>query len=178
MDRRSFIRNTGVATGVVLIAPSILMQGCVSSGVVNLINDVLAAATNVLKVVEPNASWAASFSAAVAALKVAEASWQQGGAVTIVDDALNTLLQIANVIPQAEPYSDLIAVLVAGIELVLGALPVSTTASLKSNATITQNAYFNKVVIHKGLLQTRAGAFKDKWNSTAKSNPALAAAVI
>jgi hypothetical protein len=178
MDRRYFLKVTS-ATGVLtLVTPSLLLEGCVSTGVVNLINTVLDAAGNVLKVIEPNASWAQQFTAAVQALKTAEATWQNGGAVTIVDDALNTLLAIANVIPIDAPYAPLIAVLVAGIELVLGALPVNATTSLKSNATITMSPYYGKVVIKSKFLETRAGAFKRVWDGVAHSNPALAAAAL
>lgn len=178
MDRRNFIKfGTGAATAA-LVAPSFLFEGCVSTGIVNLINNILDAASKILNVVEPGATWVTAFTSAVQALKTVEATWENGGAVTIVDDALNTLLVIANAIPYTAPYADLIAVLVAGIEMVLAALPVSTTASLKSNATVTQSPYFGKVHIHPGFLQTRAGAFKKSWNGVALSNPALAKAAI
>lgn len=180
MDRRSFIKVTTVGGLALTVSPALLLEeGCVSTGIVNLINDVLLAAANVLNVVEPGASWVGQFQAAIQALKTAEATWETGGAVTLVDDALNTILAIANVIPIAAPYAPLIAVLVAGIEMVLAALPIPTTTSLlKSKQTLNQSPYFGKIVIKPGFLQTRAGAFKKEWNATAHSNPALAKAAI
>src|ERR1700683_3502283 len=82
-----------------LFAATLPVTGCSSATVVNEVNTILTEATNVLVVADPGAPWIASLQAGIASLKTAEASWQGGGAVQDVIDALNTIEAITAVIP-------------------------------------------------------------------------------
>lgn len=171
LNRRLFLKTASATGTILVISPAVLLDGCTGDSVINLINVALQAAENVLAVVEPGAAWVSDFQAAIAALKTAEASWQAGGAVQIVINALNTLVAVTAVIPLTAAYSPLIDILVAGIEAVLAALPASTTT------TLSQNAHYGHTQLKKPhLLQSKVGAFKQQWNDVVNANPALAKA--
>lgn len=175
---KKFFRNPLLASVLAVLCLSMVVlpiQGCTDSQVVSEINTVLTEATNVLVVVSPNAPWVSQMQAAVTALKTAEASWQSGGAVQNVIDALNTLEAITAVIPLTATYSPLIDVLVAGIEAVLVALPTSTKVSVRA---VTPNPHFGRVLIKHRFAHSQTKEFKDAWNAAAKANPALAGATI
>jgi hypothetical protein len=172
LNRRLFLKTASATGAIVMISPAaLILDGCDGSAVINLINVALQAAENVLAVVEPGAPWVGNFQAAITALKNAETTWQSGGAVQIVIDALNTLVAVTAVIPLTAVYSPLIDILVAGIEAVLAALPASTTAKL------SRNPHYGHTQLKKPhLLQSKAGAFKQQWNDVVNANPALAKA--
>lgn len=175
LNRRELIKY-GVSGGVgILVMPaSLSLEGCSAAEIENAINVVLQSGQAVLKVIDPAASWFSSLSNAIAALQQAESTWQAGGVVTIVVDALNTIETVLAVIPFFEPYAILIEVLVAGVEACLALLP-SSAKSTKMRATA--NPYRGVITLRKPhFLQTTAGAYKEQWNAAVKSNPALALA--
>lgn len=167
MTRRNFGKGTLSTIATLAIAGTVTLPiaGC-SFSVTGMINTVIASVEAILKVAEPNASWVASLEAALAALQTAESTWQAGGAVTIVEDALNTIEAVVAVIPLTAPYAPLIAVLVAGIEAILNYFSPSTSAARSGN----KNIYIGRVSLRKPhLFQTQVGAYKEEWNDTARS---------
>ena len=175
LNRRELIKFGTVGGASILVIPAtIALEGCSASEIENAINVVLQSGQAVLKVIDPTASWFNSLADAIAALQQAESTWQAGGVVIIVSDALNTIEAVLAVIPFFEPYAILIEVLVAGIEACLALLPVSTK-SLKMRTT--SNPYRGVATLRKPhFLQTTSGAYKEQWNSAVKSNPALSLA--
>jgi len=151
------------------------MVGCTGSQVVNEVNVVLTEAVNILAVAQPNAPWAPQLKAAVAALQTAEATWQAGGTVVIVEDALNTIVAIMAAIPLTAAYSPLIDVLVAGIEAILAALPPSTVAPTPVVAA-SHNPHIGRVQIKHHMLHSRVSDFKAAWNAAVKADSRLAGA--
>lgn len=177
MNRRSFFKAAAV-TGVVATLPT--LEGCGLSQVENAINVVLKEAAAVLAVAEPGAPWLVPLQKAIADLMTAEQQWQNGGAVQIVDDALNTIVAITADIPLTAAYSPLIDVLVAGIEAVLALLPAPVSpVSVATKLTVEQE---RKITAggnpHVGRYQlknswdhpTPAGKFRANWNEVAKAN--------
>ena len=172
LNRRELIKYGAVGGASILVMPvSLSLEGCSAQEIENAINVVLQSGQAVLKVIDPAASWFNSLADAITALKQAESTWQAGGAVTIVGDALNTIEAVLAVIPFFEPYAILIEVLVAGIEACLALLP-SSAKSTKMRATA--NPYRGVITLRKPhFLQTTASAYKEQWNAAVKSNPAL-----
>lgn len=152
------------------------LTGCTSASTVNEINVVLTEATNILVVADPNAAWVPDLKAAVVALKTSEASWQAGGPIQDVDDALNTIIAVTAVIPQTEKYSPLIDVLVAGVEVILGALPV-TSSAVTAHAITVNNPHLGMVTIPHKFAHSRTKEFIAAWNKAAVDND-LATATI
>ena len=151
--------------------PVMATTGCSGTQIINEINVVLNEADAVLAVAEPGASWVIPLKNAIVALQGAETAWQNGGVVAIVDDALNTLTVVLAVIPLTAIYSPLIDVLVAGIEAVLAALPVSgSLGAQKVMVTVAENPHAGryKMVFH--WYRTPAGNLKANWNAVAKAH--------
>jgi hypothetical protein len=171
INRREF----AVGAGVVSIAPAVLITGC-SVNIKALLNTVLDAAAAVIRVAEPNAPWLPELTAAIAALKQAEASWQSGAPADVVIAALNTVEAVLAVIPMTAKYSALIDVLVAGIEAVLAALSPNQGAT-SPHLAMNPNVHRNRVALKKPhIFQSEVGAFKQQWNEVVSSNPQLASA--
>ena len=168
LNRRQFFKGAAGAAVVVAVSPSLLLvQGCSGSEVEKLLNTVIASGEAILAVAEPDAPWLASLESGLKALQTAEASWVGGGAVALVDDALNTIQGVLAGIPLTAVYSPLVDVLVAGIEAVLAALPSSSVATPSARAA---NPRIGRVALHKPhLLQTRVGAYKAQFNDTAEA---------
>jgi hypothetical protein len=175
-NRRQFLG--GLAAAGALSLTTLPAMGCSGSEVVDELNTLLSSAESVLNVAEPGAPWVVEFVAAVAALKQAEASWQSGSAVTIVISALNTLAAVAAVVPLTALYSPLIDVLVAGIDAVLTALPVSLVGPAATRALLS-NPRAGRVQLKKPhFMQSKVGAYKHQWNEIVDAIPALANARI
>lgn len=165
LTRREFGCNTVLAGVALAFVPS--LEGCTGNEVVSLINTVIESALAVIGVATPDASWLGPLTNAVAALKQAETTWVAGGAVTIVEEALGTIEDVLAVIPLTAVYAPLVAVLVAGIDAVLNALP---TSAVTSRLRASSNPYHGRVALKKPhLFQTRVGAYKSQWNTTAKA---------
>jgi len=141
--------------------------GCTSTQVIKEINVALNEASAVLAVADPSAPWLNDLKNAIVNLQGAESTWQSGGKVAIVDDALNTLAAVTAAIPLTAVYSPLIDVLVASIEEVLAALPTSTAARL--SATLATNPHAGRYQIQKRWYRTPAGNLKANWNQVAKA---------
>ena len=174
MNRRAFL-ITGAALAVV---PSgLALEGCTSANIEQLINTVLTAAANILVVAEPNAPWIPDMQKAIAALQQAEQSWQAGGAVTIVIDALNTLEVITAVIPFTASYSGLIDILVAGIEAVLALFPAQAVQVSKAKVA-APNPHIGRYKLAHKAFHNQAKEMVAAFNAVALDNPALAGAAI
>ena len=175
MNRRNFLK-VSVAGAVLATAPT--LEGCTSSEVVNAINTVLKEAAAVLAVADPGAAWESELQQAIGALMTAEQQWQSGGAVQIVDDALNAIVAITAVIPLTAVYSPLIDVLVAAIEAVLALLPaaVSSVATKLTREQMEKSSATGNSHIGRYKMKTYwdhptvSGRFKCNWNDVAKAN--------
>jgi len=176
LTRRAFGKQTAVLVAAGALGPSLVLDGC-SSTVINEINIVLKEAAAVLAVAEPGASWLEPLQNAIGALMTAEQEWQSGNTVQLVIDALNTIVAVTAAIPLTEVYSPLIDVLVAGIEMVLAALPQSAN-NAGAKATAAGNKHIGRTVIQRHWYHSEATDFKDTWNGVAKSIPALNGAVL
>jgi hypothetical protein len=148
----------------VLAVTTIPTVGCSEAQTVAEVNTILTEATTILTVADPNAAWVPQLKAAVSALQTAETTWQAGGAVAKVDDALNAIVAITAVIPLTAAYSPLIDVLVAGIEAVLAALPASPNATL---VMAQVNPHIGRVVIKHHMFHSRSSEFTAAWNQAA-----------
>lgn len=154
--------------------PVMATQGCSGSTVINEINIVLNEAGNVLAVAEPGASWIAPLKNAIAKLESAETTWQTGGTVAIVDDALNALSIVLAPLPLTAVYSPLIDVLMSGIEAVLAALPVSVSLKAQmARLTVAENPHAGRYRLVNHWYHTPAGNLKANWNDVAKAHGLL-----
>lgn len=176
MNRRKFLATSAIAvTATGLLA----IEGCSPSTVVNEINVVLTEAASILTTVDPGAVWVVDFQAAVTALQTAEKAWQGGSTVQIVIDALNTLVAVTAAIPVTAPYSGLVDVFVAAIEVILASLPTSTpSVGAKSQRLNHVNPRIGRVTIQHHLFHSRASDFKRAWNAEVDKNPSLSSATI
>ncbi len=155
--------------------PIVATTGCQSSQVINEINVVLNEADAVLAVADPGAPWLPQLKSSIAALEAAESTWQNGGAVTLVEDALNTIAAVTAVIPQTAAYAPLIDVLVAGISAVLAALP--QPASARVTATLMSNPHAGRYKLVNHWYHSPAGNLKANWNAVAKQHGLLQMAI-
>ena len=176
ISRRDFGKRSlaTIATMVLASVITIPAIGC-SVDVKGLVNIVIESVEGILAVAAPGEAWAADLKAALTALQNAETQWTAGGAVALVEDALNTISAVVAVIPLTAPYAPLVAILVAGIDAVLNALsPASATPAVAGKL----NVYTGRVALQKPhLFQTQVGAYRDQWNSQAKAL-GLTAAII
>jgi hypothetical protein len=92
---------------------------------------------------------------------------------------LNAIVNITAVIPLTEPFAPLIAVLVAGIEIVINLLvPANPANTVVRVRLITPNPYIGRVKITHHIWHNQVGDFKANWNDACAKNPALASAVL
>jgi hypothetical protein len=168
MNRREFV----VASAVVAALPAILVEeGCTSTDIKGLVNVVLQSIMAVIEVAEPNAPWLNEMKNVYTALHDALNNWTAGGAVQILIQALNAVVAVCAVIPQTAVYAPLIAVLVAGIEAVLNALPISQQPAHMQTAA--NNNYIGRVALNKPRwYQSRVSAYKEQWNAVCNANSA------
>lgn len=160
--RRIFISRALALAGAFTVS-SLAMTGC-SFSVAGMLNTILSALQSILKVAAPNAPWLASLQAAIGALQNAETQWQSGGAVAIVEDALNTVEAVLAVIPLTAAFSPLIDVIVAAIEAVINYFAPAPSAVAK----VLKDPHRGRAVLnHPHVLQTYQGAFKDQFNKVA-----------
>jgi hypothetical protein len=177
MNRRSFLKTAGAAGAALAIVPSLALEGC-SLDIKGMINAVIAAGQGLLAVAG-SAAWVTDLKAALAALQSAEAQWTAGGVVTLVEDALNTVLDVIGAIPLTAVYAPLAAILVAAIDAALNYfVPTTATPATLAPRARRPNVYTGRVSLQKPhLFQTQVGAVKEQWNSQAKML-GLTAAVI
>ena len=189
MNRRNFLTRLASATAIALAsgATTVTIEGCAFS-ITDAINTVLNSALAILKALEPNSSVYMQLADAISALQQAEATWQQGGAATIVIDAMNTIEAVLAVVPVTAPYASLIDILFAGIEAVMSAFgltppaptPATSSTSIarspnvgeKRKADEKRSAVLNSPHYKAAALNaptwrhpTWQGAFKAQWNA-------------
>lgn len=148
--------------------------GCTSGEILSYTNSVISGVEAVLNVIAPNSVISTQLQSALTALVSAEASWKAGGAVAILEDALNTVVAVTAAIPLTAAYSPLIDIIVAGVEAVLALLPQQTSLKAVYNPHIGRARLAGQSLLHP----TRVGAVKAQWNSIVASNRALAPARI
>ena len=181
MQRRMFLKLSSSGIAVAVLTPSsFFLTGC-SFNVVGMLNTVLDSLSGILKVADPTASWYGTLQNAIQALKNAESGWSNGGAIAIVESALDTVSAVLAQIPVTAVYSPLIDVVVAGIEAILNYFstqPQTQPAANRLKAAYHQNLHFNRITLRKPhFLQTEQGAYRAQFNSLAK-NLGLTAATI
>lgn len=171
MNRREFSKMAGtvlmaLATGGV----ALFAEGCIlnATNVKSLINVLITSIQNILKVAT-GAPWAADLSAALAALQSAEQNWSAGGAVTLIDDALNTVTAVLAVIPLTAVFSPLVDIIVTGIEAVLAVLPITPSVT-KLRGALSANPHHGRIALNKTNWkhETPQGAYKAQWNGICK----------
>lgn len=166
MNRRFFLTRGLSMTAAVALAVSIpmsLLNGCAVNPE-ELLNAVVTSAQGLLKVVG-NEPWAPQLSTALSSLVAAEASWKSGGPITVVEDALGTIMQIVAVVPITAPYSPLVDILVAAIDGILAVLPQGG-----GQVSARVNAHIGRARLKKPhVFQTQVGAYKKQWNDEATS---------
>jgi hypothetical protein len=165
LERRQFLKFAITGGAVVAASPSVLlMEGC-SFSVVGMVNVVLSAVQKIAAAADPSASWLPALNSAIVALEQAEANWQNTGIVSVLEDALNTIVAVMAAIPFTEPYAALVGIVVAGVEAVINYFAPSASAK----ARFAQNPYSNRVPLRKPhAFQSYQGAFRSQWNDTAK----------
>jgi len=167
MNRRTFVGRIG-SFGILALAGgvSVFTGGCVLSAanVKSVINVLITSIQNILKVAT-GAPWAADLSAALAALQAAMQNWAAGGAVTLIDDALNTVVAVLAVIPLTAVFSPLVDIIVSGVEAVLSVLPIAAV-STKLRVAVATNPHHGRIALNKPSLfhETPSGAYKHQWN--------------
>ena len=171
MNRREFGKRIGATSLFLLIGgTAFFAEGCAltAANAKALINVLINSVNSILKVAT-GAPWAGDLAAALTALQTAEQSWTAGGAVTVIDDALNTLTAVLAVIPLTAIYSPLVDIVVSGIEAVLAVLPVASV-STKLRVALASNPHHGRVVLNKTtwLHHTPQGAYKAQWNGICK----------
>jgi hypothetical protein len=163
------MRHTKSTSLIALVLVAALVMTSCTFNVTAMLNTVISATQAILKVAAPTDPWAAQLSAALTALQQAETSWKAGGAIAVVEDALNTLVAVTAVIPLTAPYSALIDVLVAGVDAVLNVIePTPQVKAMK--AKLASNLHYGRIPLAKASLRhpTRQGAFKAQFNAVAK----------
>ena len=177
LSRRSFFSRGAIAVGVLAIAPSLLLTGC-AVNIKQLLSTIVSQMQAILKVATPNASWLTDVESALVAVQAGISNWDSTGLLTEIDSALNAALGVLGTIPQTALYAPLVAVLVTGIETVLGLLLTPSTATnpaqlaplAQQAARVASNPYHGKVLLKKPhAFQTQLAAYKEQWNSTASS---------
>lgn len=172
MTRRQFGKRSLATVATLTLAPSFMatlaVEGC--SEAKQILNDIINSAQALLAL-EPNAVWAQDLSAAIAALQQAEASWTSGGAVAVVEDALNTLEAVLAVIPMTAAFSPLVDILVAGIEAVLNVLfpQPATSAAAKAKFNALSDPHRGRVTVPPGSTRAQQIWFVNAWNAEAKT---------
>lgn len=168
-SRRRFMKLCAAVSGTLAAgAFTATLEGC-AFNIEDAINTVLDSALALLKGAEPGASWIAPLANAITALEQAEATWQSGGAATIVIDALNTIEAVLAVIPATAAVSPLIDILIAGIEAVMSAFGLTAQPSRSASAkrAVIVNSPRYRVAKLNGtsfLHPTWQGAYKAQWN--------------
>jgi hypothetical protein len=166
LTRRDFGKYAGKFL-LLMGASGSVLTGCIltPTNVKALINMLISSIENILKVAT-NAPWATDLAAALAALQSAEQNWTAGGAVTLIDDALNTITAVLAVIPLTAVYSPLIDLIVSGIEAVLAVLPISASVT-RLRGSLSNNPHHGRVMLNKPNLwhETPQGSYKAQWNS-------------
>ncbi len=170
MTRRQFGKRSLTAVATVALAPGFLatleLEGCAQAKAI--LNDVIDSAQALLAL-DPNAPWAQDLSKAIAALQAAESSWSSGGAVVIVEDALNTLEAVLAGISLKATYSPLVDILVAGIEAVLNVLfpqPASSPAAKARHASLA-DVHRGRVTVPAGSARAEQTWYRNTWNAKA-----------
>ena len=163
-------RQFGVGSMCAAVVGAMGSVGCTLSlaGVQALLAVLIASIQSILKVAT-GATWAASLSSALGGLQTAEQSWKAGGAITILEDALNSIEVVLAVIPLTAVFSPLIDIIVSGIEAVIAVIPVNPSV-IKLRASLSTNPHHNRIPLRKPSLwhETPSGAFKAQYNSMAK----------
>ena len=173
LNRRQLIQRGGIAAAALTIPLSFSLEGCSTESITNAINVVLSSALAIIKVAEPGASWLGSLASGIAALQQAEAQWQAGGPVALIDDALNTISAVLAVIPVTAVYAPLVAILVAGIEACLALIPqpaptTTVTPAIQARAKRAQSPYFGMASLNRpNRFETPQGAYKRQFNAEA-----------
>ena len=174
--RRAFLKRACTLAIIVSLAPeSILIAGCSmdKTETIGLINALIQACSNVIAVAVPGEPWIPEMQNAIAALKQAEAGWVGGGPVSVITSVLNTIVIVSSAIPQTAAYAPLIAIIVAGIEAVMAALPPSSQpapTSVSAVPKVTPGPYVYtgmvKFQVH-WYTRDKVGAFKKQFNKAA-----------
>jgi hypothetical protein len=175
---------TGVLCSTLLLGATLTMTGCGQQSTASEVNAILTEAQSLVSQAEPNAPWLPDFQNAVTAAEKADVTWGQGGSVGDVDTALNTLLAVTETIPLSSKVSNLIDVLVAGIEFVLPLLVKTPAVTSPTGATvvpamatgmprlllaagtkkpITTNPHLGRVTIKHHFYRSHMGEFKAEW---------------
>lgn len=175
MDRRMFLKSSGIGSAAALTFPSLLaVEGCDLATLKSYLNTVLTSAEKILAISSSGDSWYQTLVDAITALKNTEASWDGSTAVTAVVSALDTLEAVLAVIPVTSAYSTLIDLLVSAIELVLTTFVKTSATPVKMMALAQANPHRGRVPLkNPHFLQSKVGAFKDQWNGIVASNPDL-----
>lgn len=168
MTRRQFGKSSLALAATASLAPALLVTGCAEAKAI--LNDVLESAQALLAL-DPNATWATELSSAITALQQAETSWQSGGAVVVVEDALNTLEAVLAVIPLTAAYSPLVDILVAGIEAVLNVLfpQPSSSAAAQAKYRALSDPHRGRVTVPPGTERSQRIWYVNAWNAEAKT---------
>lgn len=168
IDRRTFLKLSGTGTAVAVLAPmAVLETGCAFS-VSGTLSVIISAVQGILKYVAGSAPWAQELSAALNALQSAESTWQTGGAVVIIIDALNTLEAVLAEIPLTMIYSPLIDLIVTGIEAVINYFNPPAATLAKPRATLQTNPHMGRIHLkNPGTFETPQGSFKQQYNDAA-----------
>lgn len=160
LSRRSFFKFAAAGVAMLAVAPSMLITGC-AVNVKALLTTLIASIQGLLKVVAPSESWAANLASALGQLSTAVASWTAGGAVHLVEEALNAVQAVLAVIPLTSIYSPLVDVIVAGIDAVLNVLVPTPAPAARPNV------HAGRVTLHRGTFETWQGAYKKQFNKAA-----------
>jgi hypothetical protein len=178
MNRRIFLKSSGIGGATVLAFPSLLaVEGCNSSTLKSYLNTVLDSAEKILALSSSGDSWYQTLVNAISALKSTEASWDGSTAVASVVSALDTLEAILAVIPVTFTYSALIDLLVSAIEMILTTFVKTSATPVKMMALAQANPHRGRVPLKSAhFLQSKVGAYRAQWNDIVLSNPALAKA--
>ena len=171
MNRRSFLKTSGIGGAALMAAPALLsMEGCTfsASTLKSYLNIVLESAKKILGLSSSTDSWYITLSDAITALENTESSWDGSTAVSAVVSALDTVEAVLAVIPVTSAYSTLIDLLVSAIELILTTFVKSSAAPVKLKALAQKNEHRGIVPLKDPhFLQSKVGAYKSQWNDLA-----------
>jgi hypothetical protein len=167
MNRRNLLKSVGALFTVALLPITLPLAAC-SFSVSGTLSVIIGAVQGILKYVAGSAPWATDLSAALNALQQAEATWQSGGAVAIIIDALNTLEAVCAVIPLTMIYSPLIDLIVTGIEAVINYFNPPVASLSRPRATLLTNPHMGRIALKTpGSFETQQGSFKQQYNDVA-----------
>jgi hypothetical protein len=184
LTRRQFSLRS-FATLALSSASFALLAGCpfgsvTQSQIVELIAEVGAGLQEILPYLKSvSASEAATIYAAFQTLETDVQNWKPGGAIAVIEQAVNAFVSAMNLVPVLAEYQPLVALIVATVEGLIALIAPGSTPPPPATG-VTRNG--RRGITYKGVTfpnpPTTASSFRSSWNKQVSGQPKLAGLTI